>query len=265
MPTWSAELRALRQRRGLTPAELAARAAISAESIRSYEMGRRRPTRTQLARVLDSLVADRQSRNLIFTGAGFAPDLPVGRFAEPNLPQPQAVRLVAERPNPTFLLNHRAEVVEANAPGRKLLGLPSGRRSRRNRDALTAAARRALAERCENWESVAIQMIRILKASDPEDRSLIPPGPSFAAALDEITAGDPARMERLAELWEATPEWRERWTGQAYPFIWKAGPRSHIQFDCLVSCLNTELGLFMHNFVPADARSYHALEKLLAG
>jgi transcriptional regulator with XRE-family HTH domain len=265
MPTWSEQLRALRQRRGLASVELASRAGISFESIKSYEAGRRRPKREQLARVLACLAADGQSRNLIFTAAGFAPDLPIGRFAEPNMSETQAVRLVNGRPCPAFLLNYRAEVVAVNPPGRKLFGLPSARPSRRRPETLTIAARHAIAERCENWETVVAQTIRIFKSGEPAEGALSAPSPAFAPVLEAIAAGHPARMKRLSELWESTPPWQDRWTGQAYPVIWMTGPRSRIRFDCLMSCLNTELGLFMHNYMPADAKSYQALEKLLAG
>jgi transcriptional regulator with XRE-family HTH domain len=264
MPRWNEALRALRRRRGLASRELASRIGISFESIRSYETARRRPPRAQLARILDCLAADRPSRNLIFTGAGFAPDTPIGRFVEPDMPPLEAVRLVDRRPAPALLLDFRADVVAGNAPARKLFGLPSGRAPRRNVHALTVAASHAFAEGCENWEAVAVQTIRIIKASGvaaetDEDAGALPPG------IEALAGGQSARLHRFAELWAATPPRRDRLTGHAYPVIWRAGARSRIHLDCLMSCVNTDLGLFVHEYIPTDAKSHRALEKLLAG
>ena len=78
-----------------------------------------------------------------------------------------------------------------------------------------------------------------------------------------IAAGNPALVKRFSELWQSTPAWQERWTGASYRVIWKASARSKIRFDCVIDCVNTEQGLYVHNCIPADARSYRTLEKLL--
>jgi hypothetical protein len=172
---------------------------------------------------------------------------------------------VHRRSCPAILLNHRTEVLAVNSAGCKLFDVSPARQSRRGAAALTIAMRRAIAERCDNWETVATHLICMFKAGEPSGGSPNVPSPGLAPALQLIAADHPARVKQFAELWQSTAPRQDRWTGQAFPLVWRANARSRIRFDCLVSCLNTEVGLFMHNYSPADAKSHRVLEKLLAG
>ena len=52
-------------------------------------------------------------------------------------------------------------------------------------------------------------------------------------------------------------------TGHMYTCNWRA-ERGTIRLNCFVGCLNTEVGLYAHTMVPADAKSHVLLDKLLA-
>jgi transcriptional regulator with XRE-family HTH domain len=266
MPTWNAQLRAARESRRISRQALADLSGQSFESLRSYEGGRRRPTREHLLSLLKCLKVDQPSRNLILVGAGFASESPVERYPEPNLSTNEAVHLIRGRVWPAFLLNQRAEILAVSGATERLIRLVDpGRNLSARRSVLTAATRRAIAARAENWDQLVTGLIRFFKAGVPEEADLDAPGPYLKAILKQLTAGDPALMTRFIELWEATPPFQGRMTGFEYSTIWNAPVVGTIRFSCLVSCLNTEVGLYAHTWIPADAKSHLRLEKLQAG
>jgi transcriptional regulator with XRE-family HTH domain len=262
MATWNEQLRNLRLSRETTRDDLARATGISIESIRSYEVGRRRPTRQHLSHLLKVLGADLRARNLIVADAGFAPETPVGRYAEPNVPEKEAIRLIRARSWPAFLLNAKAEILAVSGAAQRLLGL-SDRALLKRRSILTASTRRAIAAQVVNWDEQVAGMIGLFKAGVPEEPSLDAPGPYLKAILNQLTAGDAALTKRFSELWEMTPAYQGRLTGRAYRCLWKASGGT-IDFSCHVGCLNTETGLYAHTWIPADAKSHLVLERLLA-
>jgi transcriptional regulator with XRE-family HTH domain len=264
MPTWNAQLRAARESRGISRQALADLSGQSFESLRSYELGRRRPTREHLTHLLKCLKLDRTSRNLILAGAGFAPDAPVERFPEPNVPTQEAVRLIRERPLPAVLVNARAEVLAVSGAAWRLLGMRDYELDTpRRRNVLSAIVFHEAAARLVNWDEVIGQTIQFFKAASLENPSVDAAGPPVDVILEKLTAGDPALMTRFVELWETTPPFQGRMTGHTYPSVWNS-PGGTIRFNCFVGCLNTEMGLYAHTWVPADAKSHLRLEKLLA-
>jgi transcriptional regulator with XRE-family HTH domain len=264
MPTWNEQLRAARKGLGMSRQALADLSGQSYESLRSYELGRRRPTREHLAHLLKSMKLDQPARNLVLVSAGFAPEAPVERYPEPNIPSSEAVRLIRQRAWPAFLVSQRAEVLAVSGATERLLGLVEpGRNLTPRRSVLTAATRRALAARAANWDELVAGLIAFFKAGVPEEPSLDAPGPYLNAALKQLTAGDPALMTRFVALWETTPPFQGRMTGFEYSTIWNAR-NGTIRFSCHVGCLNTEIGLYAHTWIPADAQSHRLLEELLA-
>jgi transcriptional regulator with XRE-family HTH domain len=258
---WNEHLRRLRQNGNVTRVELARRTGISTESIRSYEFGRRRPTRRQMSRLLDELDANAASRNIILAGAGFAPETPVGRYAEPNIPKKEATRFVRGLGWPALLLNPRTEVLAVSDAARRLLRLTD--RDVAGRPAvLTAATLRAMATQLLNWDELVVGVLALFKAGAPEE-SLENPGPYLNAIRKQLTAGDATIKRRFAELWATTPALQGRISGLTYRCLWKDAI-GKIEFTCQIGCLNTELGLYAHTWIPAESRSHRVLEKLLA-
>lgn len=264
MSDWNKQLRTARERLGITREALADRVGLSPDSLRSYELGRRRPRPEHLSDMLKCLEVDKASRDRILADAGFAGETPIDRFLEPNVPTKEAVRIISERPLPAFLLNSRTEILAVSGAAWKLAGLADlGLKPRVPRSLLTQATRRALATRVANWEQLAVRLIAAFKAGVPEEQSLETPGPYLDSVLKQLCAGDPALIKRFAELWELTPPFEGRMTAATYPTIWRA-PGGEIRFNCFIGCLNTEVGLYAHTWVPADAKSHLLLEKLLA-
>ena len=71
---WRQMLRAARKALGLDLPTLAQQLGMSPETLRAYESGRRRPTRTRLTTILDHMKLGQIDRNRILVSAGFAAD-----------------------------------------------------------------------------------------------------------------------------------------------------------------------------------------------
>ena len=263
MASWYAELRAARIDLRMTKEELADCSGLSVSSLRSYELGRRRPTREHLSRLLECVDADDPSRNAIFAAAGFAPDVEVGRYAERGLTRREAVQVVRLRPWPTLLVSG-ADVIAANGVARQLLGLPADSSRARRSNTRTAATRRAVGRSCENWDELVAGTIGAFKAAQPNEAVLEAPSPAFAALFHEYCAGDPVLLERFDRLWATTPAFKPTYAGRTYRVIWRATARTRIRLEAIISCVNTVTGLYVHSWIPVDAQSYQLLENLLA-
>lgn len=263
MQAWNLELRTLRKSAGLTVGELARLAHMSEASVRAYELGRRHPTREHLLRLLTCLRVDVQSRSRVLVRAGYAPDIAFDRFAEPNLPVNEAIRVTQERAWPTFLINRRTEILGLSAPARALVGLPDVLVApRERRSVLTVATRHAIATMAENWDQIVTGMVALFKAGVPDDADLGNSGPYLSSLVDELTTGDRSLMSRFVRIWNSTGPFAGRITGTAYSCTWKSGD-GPIRLNCIVSCLNTELGLYLHAWIPADSLSHRRLEMLM--
>ena len=265
MDAWYDLLRRVRERRGMSRQELAERCGLSTHSLRSYELGRRRPTRGHLLDLLKCLKAGERSRNIILAGAGLAPDAPVERFREPNVPLKEAVQLIRRRPLPAFLLDDRAEIIAISGAAWRLLDLPQyEHRPPRRPGALSELTFRVAASRVVNWDVVMGQTIQFFKAGLPDDTTAMASGSLANRTLMRVAAGDPKLMSRFADLWQRTPPFRGRMTGHMFPSIWRF-PGGDIHFNVFIGCLNTEVGLYAHTMVPADAKSHQLLERVLRG
>lgn len=264
MVGWNLQLRELRRGRNWTPADLSLCSGVSRESIRSYEMGRRHPSRQHLYRLLDCLTADPSSRRAILSDAGFAVGADRRATFEPSVPEKEAIDLLRRRTWPAFLVNHRAEVLAVNEVAEKFLGLPPPRARAPRPSILTFATRQAIARRCLNWDMAIIVMIRGFKAGNPQEESVDAPSPSFSRLLDAVCAGDPALVAKFFELWAKMPAWKGPFAGVVYETVWKAGARQRIRFNCAINCVDAGAGLYFHDWIAADATSLRFLEKELA-
>jgi transcriptional regulator with XRE-family HTH domain len=259
---WRASLRDLRRRRNLTRSTLADRSGLSADSLRSYELGRRRPTRENLSRLLECLDADQATRNAIFADAGYASDATAGRYAERGLTRREAVAVVHRMKWPALLVGG-TNILAVNDPAARVLSVRDLRTKRPA--ALTQAARRAIGLRCENWDDLVAGTIAAFKATFPDEVSEEGPSPAFAPMFAAYCVGDPLLTRRLKQLWATTPAFQPTYAGRTYNVIWRSAGRARIRFEAIVNCVNTVTGLYVHNWIAVDARSHRLLETLLAG
>jgi len=103
---------------------LSSRANVSARHLSYMETGRAQPSREMALLLAQALELPLRDRNAFLQAAGFAPmygETPL--TADPMSPIRDALELLlrATEPNPTFVLNRRADVLDKNDTGRWLL------------------------------------------------------------------------------------------------------------------------------------------------
>jgi hypothetical protein len=104
----------------------------------------------------------------------------------------------------------------------------------------------------------------VFKARNPDRASLESPSPYLAALLKTLVAGDPALVKRFTELWETTPARQSMKRAWSYRTAWRYPGDRPVRFLCAVYAVNDELGLEIHEWLPADAESHRVLEQVLA-
>jgi transcriptional regulator with XRE-family HTH domain len=263
MPDWNTRLRAARRDLRLSPGDLARSAGLSEASVRAYEMGRRRPTRDHLSRVLGCLRLDLQSRNEILVGAGLAPE--ATDVADASLSRREATRLIRDRPWPAFVLNEVMEVVGANRIGLWLTGLTQADLDDRvERNVLLIAARvvapPATNAQLRDWGVIARRAIARMKAAGVG--TLDDPDPYFAAILDRIGRKGTELLHEFAALWDATPRHQRTGVSWSYEAGWTLRDGNTLRLLCLANRVNTQDPIEIHDFVPADATSAAMLERV---
>src|SRR6201999_43728 len=121
-------LREWRQRRHLSPLDLAGDAEISARHLSFVETGRAAPSREMVLRLAERLDVPLRERNVLLIAAGFAPAFPQRALNDPALTSArQAVDLVlkAHEPNPALAYDRHWNLVSANRMVAPLLaGIP---------------------------------------------------------------------------------------------------------------------------------------------
>jgi transcriptional regulator with XRE-family HTH domain len=121
---FGALLRGWRNTRGMSQLALSSRANVSARHLSYMETGRAQPSREMIFLLAQALEMPLRDRNAFLQAAGFAPvyrETPLA--ADPMGPVRDALDLLlrATEPNPTFVLNRRADVLATNGAGRWLL------------------------------------------------------------------------------------------------------------------------------------------------
>jgi transcriptional regulator with XRE-family HTH domain len=117
-------LREWRTARGMSQLALSVRTGVSARHVSYLETGRAQPSREMVLMLAQAFEMPLRDRNAFLHAAGFAPmyrETPLE--AHPMGPVRDAIDLLlrATEPNPTFVLNRRADILEANDTGRWLM------------------------------------------------------------------------------------------------------------------------------------------------
>src|ERR1700755_409091 len=123
-------LREWRQRRPLSPLDLAGDADISARHLSFVETGRAAPSREMVLKLAERLSVPLRERNVLLIAAGFAPAFPQRALDDPALKSArQGIDLVlkAHEPNPALAYDRHWNLVSANRMVAPLLaGIPQG-------------------------------------------------------------------------------------------------------------------------------------------
>ena len=264
---WYEELKRWRAAEGLSRAELARRAGVSIESLKAYELGRRKPSREVLKSLLDHLRVERGHRSAILDAAGYAPGrdefVPSGESY--GFTVAEAQREVDLYPWPSQVNNELMEVVAAN---RAALALWSAAEDEPGRPVLSnmmaGASHPRFGGRIRNWEEVVAVGVGIMKGhprgNEPDLEGL---SPYFAGVLQQFLSGEPAYVARLLHLWEGVEPRspKARWT---VPVIIDHPDQGELRFVLVSSVCNEPAGLFFADWIPQDGRTWGAVAALAA-
>jgi transcriptional regulator with XRE-family HTH domain len=117
-------LRAWRTMRGQSQLALGLHAGVSTRHVSYLETGRAKPSRDMVLILSQALDVPLRERNHLLVAAGYAPlyhETPLDAPALGPVRDALQFLLAATEPNPTFVVNRRYDVLDANATGRWLL------------------------------------------------------------------------------------------------------------------------------------------------
>ena len=107
-PTIGQQLRAWRERCGLSQLDLALAAEVSARHLSFVETGRAQPSRDMILRLAERLEVPMRERNVLLVAGGFAPVFPERSLDAPELAAAKAaldILLEGHKPYPAFAVD----------------------------------------------------------------------------------------------------------------------------------------------------------------
>jgi len=252
-------LRAWRTARGTSQLALSAQASVSTRHLSYLETGRARPSREMVVMLAQAFEMPLRDRNAFLQAAGFAPmyrETPLHAHAMGPVRDAIDLLLRSTEPNPTFVLNRRADILEANATGQWLVATF-------NEDIDSFARPYNIArllvswqgERAyiENWQQVArLALTRLrrelggARARDSTDEELLKTIDAAWAELDD----PPDISESVPPL--VTVRFRR---GELALNLFSIHAILGTQFDVTLQELRVEM------FFPADEQSKRVLER----
>jgi transcriptional regulator with XRE-family HTH domain len=264
-PDWHQRLRDAREDVHLTREELGDMAGVSPETIKSYELAQRQPSRGLLIALLDALKLERTSRNAILMQAGFAPDgWVLGPEGYPTylFQLEDAIVYVQQRKWPAFVLNEALDVVGLNPICEKLWDIDFEREflAPLDRNLLVVSSNPRFADKV-NWDGMVSVAIGVFKGHHRGPEDVERPSPLFGEILSRFMEGDPRYVTRFFELWQSVPatEPKIRWS---YPVVWTEPGLGVLRFESVVNQASEPDGLAFNDWIPLDARTWDALERV---
>jgi transcriptional regulator with XRE-family HTH domain len=156
MDEWRRALREARERLGLSRDEAARLSGVSMNTVKSYELGRRRPLRHHLGAVLTAYRLNREEQRPILEGAGFVANDGWEGDGSGHLwhSAEEAEAEVQRHDWPAFVLDEFVRVVAANDAAQRLWGVDLRHEftSSVDRNLLSVASNPRFADRCVNWD-----------------------------------------------------------------------------------------------------------------
>jgi transcriptional regulator with XRE-family HTH domain len=162
-------LRAWRSARGQSQLALSVRTGVSSRHLSYMETGRASPSRDMVLALAQALEVPLRDRNALLHAAGFAPIYRETPLDAPAMgPVRDAVQLLlgATEPNPTFMVNRRYDVLDANATGHWLLATFTNDLARFKRPynmGRLLVSPMGMRPHVENWEDVARKVLGRLR------------------------------------------------------------------------------------------------------
>lgn len=266
-PSWFDLLRAARTETGLSRRATAARVALSAETIRSYEEGRRRPSRTSLHALLDGLDVDPMRRAQIIEAVGFTLSSPfVGRQAPaPDYTLREAAADIATYPWPAHVNTEVFEVVAVNRSLEVLWGVDlSAIPSAVERNMLIALTEPQWADHIVNWDEAMRLVAAMLRGGYGDD--LVGPAsthPYVSAVVERLLTGATPYVQRFVSIWATSEPTVQKWRF-AFPIVWRLDSGDEMRFRVSVNPASIERYMTITEWIPVDAPTWQLLDGLVS-
>lgn len=264
---WHLTLRTARERRGMSRTDLARLTAISPETVRAYEAGRRKPSREALETILSALKLDRTEGNRVRLALGFAFDS--RDYGTPSVADqftiPELEVELERLPWPAFAANELMEVVATNRAAERLFGVDLSREflETPSRSLLRQASNPRFADHCLNWDEAVGVMVSMWKGHHRGAESLENPSPYFQRLIQDFLKGDPKYVRRFLDLWQNTPA-REPKVRVHYRVIWRDDTVGEMRLLGIQSPANMWEALGWHDWIPSNADSWERLTRLVS-
>ncbi len=259
---WRRALREYRKKRGLSQPEVARRAGLSVSAVKAYENGDRHPSPETLSAIIVALGMTVEDANPIRAGAGYAIDWQeiLNERYEPRDAE-WLSNEVEQYAWPVFVTNQASDVICANRTFRSVVGMDAALRlpDKEHWNFLARASDAAFADRMENWDESTRFMLGIAKGDSRWAINLERPTPFLAEALRRFLEGDPAYIRRMLGLWEQA-EPVPHTMRMHYRIRWRLTPDELLRFECTMHAADIWQELSWHDWVPADAATWTALE-----
>ncbi|MGH7622527.1 MAG: helix-turn-helix domain-containing protein [Gemmatimonadaceae bacterium] len=262
---WRSSLREHRIARRISQPEIARRAGLSVSAVKGYEGGQRHPSSDALMAIIDAIGLPFEDANRIRAGAGYVIDLRAilnERYASNHDALREEVEHYAW---PVFVTNQASDVLFANRAFRLVVGLESRPQpiAEKRFNILARASDPEFADRVLNWDQVMTFIIGLAKAETRFEQNLERPGSFVRDAVTSFLNGNPDYIRRLLMLWEAAPP-IPHGTRFHYDLQWRHEDGGVLHFGCSMTVADIWDELMWHDWVPADAESWTALQEMQA-
>jgi transcriptional regulator with XRE-family HTH domain len=263
---WRSTIRWWRNEQGLTRLEAAVKSGLSVAAVRAYESGARQPSRRALQDLIDALGIPKSDGNFILAAAGFSVDLASlfdGRL--PPVSPETLAREVDAQVWPAFTANPSFDVLAANRPALCLfdLNFDVDLLGFGERNLLGGITHEEYARRILNWDEV-VEFICGLAKGDPRwgGSGAAHPSPWLRRPVERLQAGSPARIQRLAEIWQrAEPIGHRVMQHYCLELLYGETP---LQFACRMVMADVWSELHYNEWIPANTKTWSMMETIVA-
>ncbi len=173
----------------------------------------------------------------------------------------QAAEEIELSPWPACVMNDMMDVVAANRLAQTLWDIDFEREltGPGEHNLLSVASNPRFGGKIANWDEAVRTPVSILKAhglAEPEESDGY-----FASVMQHFFEGDPTYVARFLNVWQNTParDAKCRWH---FPIVWEEPELGRLQFRVVVSTASEPDGLAFNDWMPLDARTWEALERL---
>lgn len=264
---WRGALRQHRKQRRLTLPEVARRSGLSRSAVKAYESGDRRPSAEALDAIIEAMGLTHDEANPIRAGAGFAIDWYgvlhrryISDFGELQ-------RQADASPWPVFITNQGSYVLHANRTFELVWDVDIAREfpDPLDRSLLSGATISRFTRCIENYDEAMSFFIGLIKGDPRRDQNLERPAPWYQDAVQRLLDNDPAELRRLLGVWEKAEAIPHKIRHQ-YNVVWRYRSKDPVlRFIGRHTVCDIWNELNWQEWVPADAETWQALERLRAG